>query len=66
MEPVYLSGRIDTPSSWKICYDEPKEMLGKFNNYEECRKWAIKEMANIRKQIGRNMNQWIQRNNLNS
>jgi hypothetical protein len=64
MSPVYLYGNYDRPETWSVSDSEPSDdtFRIKFDNYEVCRKWVMKELVNKRRTLGNAMDNWLIRN----
>lgn len=67
MDCCYLVGKKDNPQDWKfqnslenVNYNEV-DLIKTFDDYEECRKWVIKEVKDRRKLLGRLMESWLRR-----
>jgi hypothetical protein len=66
-------GEWNDPTTWKILPKNamlpPKKDSGFFiknyPNYEECRRWALRELIDRRKSLGKSMEVWLQRKHIN-
>jgi hypothetical protein len=67
LEYCYLIGKKDHPENWRfqnnlenVDYNEI-DLIKTFDDYEQCRKWVLKEVQDKRKVLGRLMECWLRR-----
>jgi hypothetical protein len=67
LEHCYLIGKKDHPEDWKFQNSLENidlneiDLIKTFDDYEQCRKWVLKEVQDKRKVLGRLMECWLRR-----
>jgi len=66
VSPCCIFGYYNHPESWVLAEDTARrigDFYLEFDSYESCRKWAISNIIDKRKSLGKSMDLWLTRGN---